>query len=222
MFAMILAAGRGERMRPLTDHCPKPLLCVNDKSLIEYHLEQFRQTQITDVVINHAWLGHLIPQALGDGNRWGLAINYSDEKACALETAGGIKKALSIINDDYFMVVNGDIWTDFDFSTLPKKLDDGVLAHLVLVENPPQHQRGDFALNKHWLQNEGEEKFTFSGIAVYHRRFFEGLNEGSVALGPIIREHIKKRQVTGEFYRGHWFDIGTPERLKQLDSMLRE
>jgi len=219
---MILAAGRGERMRPLTDHCPKPLLCANDKPLIEYHLEKLRQTQISHVVINHAWLGHLIPQALGNGNRWNLTIDYSDEQECVLETAGGIKKALSLISGDYLLVVNGDIWTDFDFSTLPNKLEDGVLAHLILVDNPPQHQSGDFAVNKHWLQNEGEEKFTFSGIAVYHRRFFEGVNEERVALGPIIREHIKKQQVTGEVYTGHWFDIGTPERLEQLDNMLRQ
>lgn len=218
---MILAAGRGERMRPLTDHTPKPLLTVNDKPLIEYHLEKFESTQIANVVINHAWLGHLIPQTLGRGQRWNLTLNYSDEDDCALETAGGIKKALSIIKGDYFIVVNGDIWTDFDFSLLPTSLTEGVLAHLILVDNPPQHPQGDFALHNHWLKNDGEEKFTFSGIAVYHRHFFEALDGAKVALGPVIREHIKRGQVTGEVYRGQWFDIGTPERLESLDKMLR-
>jgi len=218
---MILAAGRGERMRPLTDHCPKPLLTANDKPLIEYHLEQFKRIEIANVVINHAWLGHLIPQKLGNGERWNLTLNYSDEGDGALETAGGIKKALSMIKGDYFIVVNGDIWTDFDFSLLPKVLTEGMLAHLILVENPPQHACGDFSLDKNWLQNDGEERFTFSGIAVYHRRFFEGLDGTSAALGPVIREHINARQVTGEVYHGQWFDIGTPERLQLLDDMLR-
>lgn len=221
MFAIILAAGRGERMRPLTDKLPKPLLAVNDKPLIEYHLENLQQTDIKSVVVNHAWLGHLIPKTLGNGDKWDLNLNYSDEGNNALETAGGIKKILTTHNDDYFVVVNGDVWTDFDFSLLPNSLPTGVLAHLILVNNPTQHPEGDFALSNQWLQNDGKKKFTFSGIAVYHRCFFENVAEELTALGPVIRQHISNNQVTGEIYQGQWFDIGTPERLHDLDDKLR-
>lgn len=221
MFAMILAAGRGERMRPLTDKLPKPLLAANNKPLIEYHLDKLQHTSINKIVINHAWLGHLIPEALGNGERWHLDIRYSDENNNALETAGGIKKVLSKMNDDYFVVINGDIWTDFDFSLLPKSLPNGVLAHLVLVNNPMHHPDGDFSLSNSWLQNDGQEKFTFSGIAVYHRRFFDNLTQKVTALGPVIREHITKKQVTGELYQGQWFDIGTPQRLNDLNKKLK-
>lgn len=220
MFAMILAAGRGERMRPLTDKLPKPLLAVNNKPLIEYHLDKLKHTSINEVVINHAWLGHLIPHALGNGERWQLDITYSDEGDNALETAGGIKKVLAMMDDEYITVINGDIWTEFDFSLLPKSLPDGVLAHLILVNNPKQHPDGDFALGNLRLQNDGAEKFTFSGIAVYHRRFFENITTQVSALGPVIREHITKGQVTGELYQGQWFDIGTPQRLEALNKTL--
>jgi len=221
MFAIILAAGRGERMRPLTDKFPKPLLAVNDKPLIEYHLENLQQTPIEHVMINHAWLGHLIPETLGNGEKWGLNLGYSDEGNNALETAGGIKKILTMVDDDYFIVINGDIWTDFNFSLLPKSLPTNVLAHLILVNNPSQHPKGDFGLSNQWLQNDGIEKFTFSGIAVYHRRFFENVAEELTALGPVIRQHISNNQVTGEVYQGQWFDIGTPKRLNDLDNKLR-
>ena len=220
MFAMILAAGRGERMRPLTDKLPKPLLAVNNKPLIEYHLEKLQRTSIKNIAINHAWLGHLIPQTLGNGDRWELNINYSDEGDNALETAGGINKVLATKDDDYIVVINGDIWTDFDFSSLPTSLPLGVMAHLILVNNPEQHPEGDFALGNQWLQNDGKEKFTFSGIAVYHRQFFESITDKISALGPVIRQHIDSQQVTGELYQGQWFDIGTPQRLNALNEML--
>lgn len=221
MYAMILAAGRGERMRPLTDSLPKPLLCVSDKPLISYHLEKLSNCGFKDVVINQAWLGHLLPQHLGDGDKWLLNIHYSDEGNNALETAGGIKKALSQIDSDYFMVVNGDVWTDFDFSKLPKHLPEDVLAHLVLVENPQHNPTGDFAV-ANGLLTTGEEQFTFSGIAVYHRDFFDSVDDGVCALGPLIRQHIKDNSVAGEVYLGQWFDIGTPQRLEQLDQQLRK
>lgn len=221
MYAMILAAGRGERMRPLTDALPKPLLCVNEKPLISYHLEKLSDCGFKDVVINHAWLGHLLPQHLGNGAHWQLNIRYSDEGNNALETAGGIKKALSQIDSDYFMVVNGDVWTDFDFSLLPKQLPAGVLAHLILVENPLHNPAGDFAV-ANGLLTMGKEQFTFSGIAVYHRDFFDGVDDGVSALGPLIRQHIEHNRVAGEVYRGQWFDIGTPQRLELLDQQLRK
>lgn len=221
MFAMILAAGRGERMRPLTDRLPKPLLAVNDKPLIEYHIEKLSQLPISNIVINQAWLGHLLPQHLGSGERWELKINYSDEGSNALETAGGIKKALHLIDGDYFIVINGDVWTDFDFSTLPKRLPQGVLAHLILVENPAHNPNGDFALSSSGLITNGSEQFTFSGIAVYQRQFFDNIDEDVSALGPLIRQHIIDETVSGEVYSGQWFDIGTPQRLEQLDAQLR-
>ena len=218
---MILAAGRGERMRPLTDRLPKPLLAVNDKPLIEYHIEKLSQLPISNIVINQAWLGHLLPQHLGNGERWELKINYSDEGSNALETAGGIKKALPLIDGDYFIVINGDVWTDFDFSTLPKQLPQGVLAHLILVENPAHNPNGDFALSSSGLITNGSEQFTFSGIAVYQRQFFDNIDEDVSALGPLIRQHIVDETVSGEVYSGQWFDIGTPQRLEQLDAQLR-
>ena len=221
MYAMILAAGRGERMRPLTDRLPKPLLAVNDKPLIEYHIEKLSQLPISNIVINQAWLGHLLPQHLGNGERWELKINYSDEGSNALETAGGIKKALPLIDGDYFIVINGDVWTDFDFSTLPKQLPQGVLAHLILVENPAHNPNGDFALSSSGLITNGSEQFTFSGIAVYQRQFFDNIDEDVSALGPLIRQHIVDETVSGEVYSGQWFDIGTPQRLEQLDAQLR-
>lgn len=218
---MILAAGRGERMRPLTDTLPKPLLTVNDKPLIEYHIEKLSQLPITDIVINQAWLGHLLPQHVGYGGRWNVKIHYSNEGDNALETAGGIKKALSLIDEDYLLVVNGDVWTDFDFSTLPKQLPQGILAHLILVDNPAHNPNGDFALSSSGLLANGSEQFTFSGIAVYHRQFFDNIEEGVNELGPLIRQQMTEETVSGEIYSGKWFDIGTPQRLEQLDVQLR-
>ena len=221
---MILAAGRGERMRPLTDNLPKPLLKVAGKMLIEYHLEKLKSAQITDVVINHAWLGEKIEQALGDGSRYGLNIHYSPE-AEALETAGGIINALPLlrgVNDetDAFIVINGDIYCDYDISILPPSLSG--LAHLVLVNNPPHNSQGDFVLtNTGVVEQEGENKQTFSGIGVYHPDLFKNYPQGKQALAPILRKAMDQQQVSGELYQGIWHDIGTPERLNELDLYLK-
>lgn len=215
---MILAAGRGERMRPLTDSLPKPLLEVGGKMLIEYHLEKLKTANITDVVINHAWLGHKIEQALGDGSRYGLNIRYSPESE-ALETAGGILNALPLLNDENFIVINGDIYCDYDFAKLPTSLSE--LAHLVLVNNPPQHLQGDFVLTQSGLiEAEGQNKLTFSGIGVYHPDLFKGYSQGKQALAPILRGAMQQHQVSGESYAGVWHDIGTPDRLSELDLYL--
>ncbi len=221
---MILAAGRGERMRPLTDNLPKPLLKVADKMLIEYHLEKLKSAQITDVVINHAWLGNKIEQALGDGSRYGLNITYSAETE-ALETAGGIINALPLlrgVNDeaDAFIVINGDIYCDYDISILPSTLSG--LAHLVLVNNPPHNPQGDFVLKTTGaVETEGDNKLTFSGIGVYHPDLFKDYPNGKLALVPILRKAMEQHQVTGESHQGIWHDIGTPERLSELDLYLK-
>ena len=216
---MILAAGRGERMRPLTDSTPKPLLKVAGKMLIEYHLEKLKLANITDVVINHAWLGEKIEKALGDGSRYGVNIHYSAETE-ALETAGGIVNALPIISDEVFIVINGDIFCDYDISNLPSSLTG--LAHLVLVNNPFHNPIGDFSLTKSGsVKQSGENKLTFSGIGVYHSDLFVGLNNTKQALAPVLREAMDHHQVTGEFYQGIWHDIGTPERLSELDLFIR-
>ena len=219
---MILAAGRGERMRPLTDNLPKPLLKVAGKMLIEYHLEKLKAAQITEVVINHAWLGEKIEQALGDGTRYGLTIHYSAEVE-ALETAGGIINALPLLVDECnneFIVINGDIFCDYELSNLPSSLSG--LAHLLLVKNPEHHLQGDFSLtNSGLLEQAGENKQTFSGIGVYHADLFKDYPKGKLALAPILRKAMDQQQVTGEFYQGIWHDIGTPERLSELDLYLK-
>ena len=217
---MILAAGRGERMRPLTDNLPKPLLKVAGKMLIEYHLENLKAAHITEVVINHAWLGEKIEKALGDGSRYGLNIHYSAEGE-ALETAGGIINALSLFDNEAFIVINGDIFCDYKLSNLPSSLSG--LAHLLLVENPMHHPQGDFALTTSgMLEQTGEHKQTFSGIGVYHPDLFKDYPNGKLALAPILRKAMDQQQVTGESYQGIWHDIGTPERLHELDLYLSE
>jgi N-acetyl-alpha-D-muramate 1-phosphate uridylyltransferase len=217
--AMILAAGRGERMRPLTDHCPKPLLKVRGKALIESHIEALQKAGIQRLVINHAWLGEQFPACLGDGSRYGLDILYSPEQT-ALETAGGIINAMPLLCKDvameYFAVVNGDIFSDFDFSQLPKQLGND-LAHLVMVENPPHNPRGDFSFAHGRLQQGDTDKLTFSGIAVYHKTFFSGLKSGTLALAPLLRNFIGKNKVSAQQHQGSWCDVGTPERLAMLN-----
>jgi MurNAc alpha-1-phosphate uridylyltransferase len=221
---MILAAGRGERMRPLTDNLPKPLLKVDGKMLIEYHLEKLKAAQVTDVVINHAWLGKKIEQALGDGSKYGLNIIYSPEGE-ALETAGGILNALPLLRGmddktDAFIVINGDIYCDYELSNLPSSLSG--LAHLVLVNNPQHNPEGDFLLTKSGaVEQAGDNKHTFSGIGVYHPDLFKDYPNGKLALAPVLRKAIDQNQVTGEFYQGVWHDIGTPERLNELDLYLK-
>ncbi|MFP3873174.1 MAG: N-acetylmuramate alpha-1-phosphate uridylyltransferase MurU [Thiohalophilus sp.] len=218
MKAMILAAGRGERMRPLTDHCPKPLLQVGGKALIEYHIEALAAAGITDIVINHAWLGTQIETTLGDGQRYGVRLDYSPEPT-ALETAGGIIQALPRLGET-FVVLNADIWSDYPFARLPG--DPAGLAHLVMVDNPAHHLRGDFALQGDRLDEQGEPRLTFSGIGVYRAELFAGLAPGVRPLGPLLRQAMQAGKVSGEHYRGQWWDIGTPQRLAQLNAQLTD
>ena len=219
MKAMILAAGRGERLRPLTDKTPKPLIEVAGKSLIEYHLINLAAAGFKEIIINTAWLAEKIHQQLGDGERYGVSIQYSDEET-ALETAGGIINALPLLDDGPFLVVNGDIWCDFDFTTLPK-LNDSAQAHLVLVSNPDHNQDGDFALLDNLIKNTGESMHTYSGIGIYSSDFFLSQSSGSVPLAPIIRNKCNDGLVSGQFYNGLWTDVGTLERLQELESQLK-
>lgn len=219
MTAMILAAGRGERMRPLTDRTPKPLLRAGDKTLIEHLIGQLHRGGHDDIVINHAHLGEQIEVQLGDGARYGVRIRYSAEREGGLETAGGIFKALPLLKSDPFIVVNGDIWTDFPFSELPRQLDG--LAYLVLVDNPTHHPQGDFALNGACAVAEGASKLTFSGIGVYRHALFKDCVAGKFPLAPLLRKAMAQGLVAGRHYRGVWTDIGTPERLQQLDLQLK-
>jgi N-acetyl-alpha-D-muramate 1-phosphate uridylyltransferase len=209
---MILAAGRGERMRPLTDHCPKPLLQVADKTLIAYHLEALKQAGIKNVVINVSWLADQIQHALGNGSQFGLSIEYSPE-AEALETAGGIVQALDKL-DDKFIVVNADVFTDYDYSAL---LDFKSEAHLVLIPNPAHNAQGDFAIENGLLSNAENNRFTFSGIAAYRKSFFKELQPGKQALAPLLRKAADRQRISAELYAGEWNDIGTPQRLQALN-----
>ncbi|MBN8441311.1 MAG: nucleotidyltransferase family protein [Thauera sp.] len=218
---MILAAGRGERMRPLTDHCPKPLLEAGGKPLIVWHIERLRAAGFTELVINHAHLGHLLEQALGDGSRFGVRIHWSAERE-ALETAGGIRQALPLLGDAPFLVVNGDVFCDADFSTL--KLAPGDLAELLLVPNPEHHPEGDFALRRDRLVADATaaSKLTFSGIGVYHPELFATIEPGATAkLAPLLRAAIAAGRVGGRRHDGVWIDVGTPARLTELDRRLR-
>ncbi len=221
MKAMILAAGRGERMRPLTDHTPKPLLKVGGKPLIVWHLERLAKAGFKEVVINHAHLGERIEQALGDGSQWAMQVQYSPEKT-ALETAGGIANALPLLGAEPFLVVNGDTFTEIDFGVLKHALQANHHAHLVLVNNPPQHPNGDFAIEAGRLKNTGEKMLTFSGVGVYHPDLFASVKRGEPAkLAPLLRQAIAENQATAECYQGIWHDIGTPERLNSLDEALK-
>jgi MurNAc alpha-1-phosphate uridylyltransferase len=214
MKAMILAAGRGERMRPLTDRIPKPLLTVGGKRLIDYHLEALAAAGVREVAVNISWLGEQIRAALGDGSRWGLRVHFSDEGATALETAGGIFKALPWLGPEPFMVINGDIWTDYPFSIL--KLPSDAAAHLVLVPNPVFHPRGDFGLVNDRVVTDAGERLTFSGIAMYRPEFFAGCQPGKFPLLPLFQRAIGAGTLRGELYTGRWNDVGTPARLTEL------
>lgn len=219
---MILAAGRGERMRPLTDHTPKPLLKVGGQPLIAWHLQRLAAAGFKEVVINHAHLGAQIEAALGNGSDWGLSIAYSAESS-ALETAGGIAQALPLLGPQPFLVVNGDVFCDIDFAVLAQGLAAHELAKLVLVDNPPQHLGGDFALDHGALLLDGVQRLTFSGVAVYHPELFTELVPGQVAkLLPLLQHAIRNRQASAMHHRGIWHDIGTPERLQALDLALRQ
>ena len=218
---MILAAGRGERMRPLTDHTPKPLLPVAGKPLIVHHLEALRAAGIADLVINTGHLGERLPAALGDGRQWGVRIVYSPEPPDALETGGGIFQALSLLGAEPFLVVNSDVWTDYPLTQLPTTPLG--LAHLVLVNNPPHHSQGDFFLedDNGRVGESGIRRLTFSGISVLRPELFSGCAAGRFPLGPLLRRAIADGAVTGELHAGAWRDIGTPQRLAELDRELR-
>ena len=212
MKAMILAAGRGERMRPLTDQTPKPLLEVGGKPLIVHHLQALAGAGFDEVVINTSWLGKKIQDYLQDGASYGMSIRYSEE-AQALETAGGIVKALPLLGER-FVVVNADVFCDFDFARL-RRCD--AMAHLVLVDNPSHNSGGDFSLEHGKVANEGDVLYTFSGIAAYHRDFFAGVEPQKLALAPLLRQAASAGRVSGELFRGSWYDIGTVERLDALN-----
>ncbi|CAH0236106.1 UTP--glucose-1-phosphate uridylyltransferase [Pseudomonas koreensis] len=219
MKAMILAAGKGERMRPLTLTTPKPLVRAAGVPLIEYHLRALAAAGFNEIVINHAWLGQQIEDHLGDGSRFGLSIQYSPEGE-PLETGGGIFRALPLLGDDAFLVVNGDIWTDYDFSVLHQPING--LAHLVLADNPPHHPKGDFTLIDGKVQ-DGEpdaQTLTYSGIAVLHPQLFDGCSAGAFKLAPLLRNAMAKGEVTGERLKGHWVDVGTYERLAEAEALI--
>ena len=228
MRALVFAAGKGERMRPLTEHTPKPLLPVRGKPLIAWHLERLAAIGVRDVVVNTSWLADRFAPALGDGAHWGLRLHYSHEGAEPLETGGGMLHALPLLGDAPFLAVNGDIWCDHDFSTLPR--EPAGLAHLVLVANPGHNARGDFALHGAQVQSEGEPRLTFSGIGVYRAALLHGWRDviGGAAgaalspprfkLAPLLRAAMNAGAVTGEHFTGDWTDVGTPERLAALDA----
>ncbi len=246
MMAMLLAAGRGVRMRPLTDHTPKPLLQAGGKPLIVWHIENLARAGIRDIVINYAHLGLQIENTLGDGSRYGVHIHYSPENP-VLETAGGIANALPLLCSPHprgessrggksgvgepFAVINSDIYCDYDFTQLPQRAaaleERGDMAHLILVNNPPQHPNGDFSLQAgRIITNErlttDDSKLTFSGIGIYQPSLFASIPRGTIApLAPLLRAQIAHNKVSGEHYTGRWVDVGTPHRLQQLDKLLR-
>ncbi|ATL97083.1 nucleotidyltransferase family protein [Aeromonas bestiarum] len=217
MKAMILAAGRGERMRPLTDSLPKPLLAVGGKPLIVHHIEKLAAAGVTTLVINHAWLGHKLVEALGDGSAFGVQIHWSAE-ASALETAGGIVQALPLLGPAPFLVINGDTWLDLDYRTLVTQPLGEDLAHLWLVPNPPQHPGGDFSLNAGRVQDA--PAFTFSGVGLYDPTAFADLSPGARKLAPLLRDWMAQGRVGGTMLAGEWRDIGSVSRLRELDDQL--
>jgi len=219
MKAMVLAAGRGERMRPLTDSVPKPLLAVGGRPLIAWHLAALARAGVREVVVNLSWLGEQIRAALGDGAAFGLSIRYSEEGPVPLETGGGIFRALPLLGPGPFLVVNGDTFTDFDLTRL--RPDAAALAQLVLVPNPPQHPQGDFALAGAAVVLEGTPRYTYSGIGLYHPELFAGCEAGRFPLLPLLERAIAAGRLRGEVHHGQWHDVGTPERLAALDARLR-
>jgi N-acetyl-alpha-D-muramate 1-phosphate uridylyltransferase len=231
MKALIFAAGKGERMRPLTEHTPKPLLQVGNKRLIEWHIEKLAAAGIRDIVINTSWLAECFEPALGDGSRWNVSLHYSYEGTEPLETGGGMLKALAILGNEHFIAVNGDIWSDLSYTTLPTYISG--LAHLVLVDNPAHHPYGDFVLNSNgYIENDGEKKLTFSGIGIYQPKLFSHWREviGNAVeadpytprfkIAPLLRHAMLSNQVSGEYHAGLWTDVGTPERLTILNDAL--
>jgi N-acetyl-alpha-D-muramate 1-phosphate uridylyltransferase len=222
MRAMILAAGRGERMRPLTDDVPKPLLPVGGRPLIEHQLVALSQAGIREIVINLAWRGAQLREALGDGARFGVRIEYSDEGGAALETGGGIFQALPLLGSGPFLVVSGDIWSDFPFTSSTSRLASGDVAHFVLVPNPEFHARGDFGLEGERVTDVPGQapRFTYANIGVYRAEFFAECSAGRFPLAPLMFAWARKGRVSGELYTGRWSNIGTPAQLAQLDARL--
>lgn len=231
MKALIFAAGKGERMRPLTHHTPKPLLAVGGKRLIEWHIEKLAACGVRDIVINTSWLAECFEPALGDGSRWNLSLHYSYEGTEPLDTGGGMLQALKIIGNESFIAVNGDIWSDADYSLLPKQIAG--CAHLVLVDNPAHNSKGDFVLDTSGcMHSDGENKLTFSGIGIYQPKLLTNWRDviGDVngaaetpprfKLAPLLRHAMYAGQVSGEHHIGRWTDVGTPERLDQLNRQL--
>ena len=225
MKAMILAAGLGNRMRPLTLHTPKPLLEVGGKPLIVWHIEKLQKIGVTEIVINTAWLGEKLATTLGDGSKFGVTILWSHEGE-GLETAGGIINALPLLGDEPFILVNGDVWTTMDFAPLLNVQLGEQQAHLVLVENPPQHLKGDFILSNGlaytFEQEQLGEALTYSGIAVLDPQMFVGLENGKRALAPLLKQVMQQQQVSAEKMQAVWVDVGTPERLQQLDQQIKQ
>lgn len=223
MKAMILAAGKGERMRPLTLHTPKPLLKAGGKPLIVHHIERLKAAGFMDLVINHAWLGEQIERSLGTGEHFGVNIQYSAEGQ-PLETAGGIVRALPRLTDgqsDWFVVINGDVWTNFPFDKLQPPANAQCRAVVILTDNPAHNPNGDFHLgNDGRVANNGDNTLTFTGISLLHRELFNGLDDSAGKLGPVLRQAIERGQVQGLHHAGQWMDIGTPERLAQLNELL--
>ena len=218
---MILAAGRGERMRPLTLAKPKPLLEAGGAPLIVHHLRALRAAGFEDIVVNLSWLGGQVRAALGDGSGYGLRLHYSDEGPEPLETGGGIFRALPLLGAGPFLVLNGDVWTDIDWSRLRERLAARDLAHLVLVPNPPHNEQGDFVLERGRVVETAGERLTFSGVGVYRAELFAGCSDGIFKLAPLLRAAARAGRVSGEIHTGTWLDIGTPERLAQLDGLLK-
>lgn len=219
MMAMVLAAGRGERMRPLTDRVPKPLLEAGGKPLIVWQVEALREAGFRELVINVSHLGKCIRCALGNGGAFGVNVAYSQEPEGALETGGGIRQALPLLGEGPFAVVNGDVWTDYPFAQLPCSPD--ALAYLVLVDNPPHHPEGDFTLTAGQVSSEGVPRLTFSGISVLRPELFSDCSPGRFPLAPLLRRAMAENRVGGEHYGGVWRDAGTPQRLARLDAELR-
>jgi MurNAc alpha-1-phosphate uridylyltransferase len=216
MKAMILAAGYGKRLRPLTDHTPKPLVPVGGKPLIVHHLEKIAQAGIREVVINLGHLGSKIPEALGNGNTWGLSIEYSDEGPDPLETGGGLAKALPLLGSETFLLVNGDVWCDLDFKTIPTALGPDDQALLYLVPRPAWRDRGDFSLENGRVTESPNPAFLYAGIALYHPSILNGAKVEKFSIVPRLKKGIAANQVGGILYSGEWDDVGTPERLEAI------
>jgi MurNAc alpha-1-phosphate uridylyltransferase len=220
MKAMILAAGRGERMRPLTDTTPKPLLRVGGRALIEHHVAALARAGIGELVINLAWPGAVIREFLGDGSQYGLKIAYSDEGSEALETGGGIHHALPLLGPDPFWLVNGDVYCEFDYAG--RALKTGVLGHLLLAPNPSHHAAGDFGLRGDIVLASADDTYTYTGIALLRPDLFAGAQAGKFPLAPLLVDAMGQQAITGEIYHGKWVDVGTPQRLRRLDRELEK